>query len=349
MDLKRNVLIILGIILLVGTVSASGFAYDNPALPNIEEEQIITYRNVTDTNSSDFWDNLDSPSDINVNDLISISDYYLKNNPFSFFNLSNISFFDNRFVSISGDTMTGILYLDAVGTGLDVLHSAEIGNHLIVGDDLTVDTDTLFVDSGNNRVGIGTLTPNRPLTVDGTIGATGIFTQHTAGLQSSLKRASDTYYNYPYQAYYRSRGTLAVPTAVQANDYIGATNFYGYNGVGYVGVAGFNALVTGINGDYLLGRLNFVVSDGSDGGANFNAFYVTPTVTSFNTASTLFTGNVGIGTSTPQNRLNVIGDINSTGNFINNANTGITGNYSVGSCWLGFSGGIMYSTNCTAL
>ncbi|HEB47184.1 MAG TPA: hypothetical protein ENI22_01825, partial [Candidatus Pacearchaeota archaeon] len=64
MDLKRNVLIILGIILLVGTVSASGFAYDNPALPNIEEEQIITYRNITDTNSSDFWDNLNTPADI---------------------------------------------------------------------------------------------------------------------------------------------------------------------------------------------------------------------------------------------------------------------------------------------
>ncbi len=36
-------------------------------------------------------------------------------------------------------------------------------------------------------------------------------------------------------------------------------------------------------------------------------------------------GNVGIGTATPQNTLNVIGDINATGNYIHLGNTGYTG------------------------
>ena len=62
--------------------------------------------------------------------------------------------------------MTGTLFLDTIGTGLDVLHSAEIGNFLTVGDDLTVDTNTLFVDSVDNRVGIGTLTPDYQLDIE---------------------------------------------------------------------------------------------------------------------------------------------------------------------------------------
>ena len=58
-------------------------------------------------------------------------------------NLTADYFFGNwngssDYVLRAGDTMTGTLFLDAIGTGLDVLYSAEIGNHLIVGDDLTV-------------------------------------------------------------------------------------------------------------------------------------------------------------------------------------------------------------------
>ena len=71
----------------------------------------------------------------------------------------------------------GVLFADALGTGassglgLDVMYGANIGTHLIVGDDLTVDTNTLFVDSGNNRVGIGTATPSQKLDVRGNINA----------------------------------------------------------------------------------------------------------------------------------------------------------------------------------
>jgi hypothetical protein len=59
-------------------------------------------------------------------------------------------------------------------------------------------------------------------------------------------------------------------------------------------------------------------------------------------------GNVGIGTTAPQNKLNVIGQINATTGFVVNSSTGMTGNWSVGDCWLGYKGGIMYATNCTS-
>ena len=58
-----------------------------------------------------------------------IADYLLSAN----WNATNLSY-----VLRSGDTMTGILYIDTIGLGLDVLNSADIGNHLTVGNDLTV-------------------------------------------------------------------------------------------------------------------------------------------------------------------------------------------------------------------
>ncbi len=60
-------------------------------------------------------------------------------------------------------------------------------------------------------------------------------------------------------------------------------------------------------------------------------------------------GNVGIGTTEPKNKLNIVGATNSTTGFIVNANVGITGNYSVGNCWMAYSGGINYGTNCSAI
>jgi len=53
-------------------------------------------------------------------------------------------------------------------------------------------------------------------------------------------------------------------------------------------------------------------------------------------------------TTTPQNTLNVVGSVNATVGFIVNSSTGRTGNYSVGSCWVAYKGGIAYGTNCTA-
>lgn len=80
---------------------------------------------------------------------------------------------DSRYVKKSGDTMTGALTIStSVGTvGLNVLqtmsgnsifasrHLASSGTLAIEGN-ATFDDGTLFVDAANNRVGIGTMTPN---------------------------------------------------------------------------------------------------------------------------------------------------------------------------------------------
>ena len=72
----------------------------------------------------------------------------------------------------------------------------------------------------------------------------------------------------------------------------------------------------------------------------------------YNFSDTLFVDSVnkrvGIGTTTPQNKLNIVGATNSTSGFIVGANVGITGNYTNGNCWTAYLGGIVYGTNCTA-
>ncbi len=54
---------------------------------------------------------------------------------------------------------------------LTVLSNSNLATTTISGGDLTVDTDTLYVDSKNKRVGIGTSLPNYQLDIDGDISA----------------------------------------------------------------------------------------------------------------------------------------------------------------------------------
>ncbi len=77
------------------------------------------YFNITDILGFSYYNSSD----------FDITDYLLSAN----WNATNLSY-----VLKSGDTMTGILYIDTIGLGLDVLNSADIGNHLTVGNDLTV-------------------------------------------------------------------------------------------------------------------------------------------------------------------------------------------------------------------
>ena len=53
-------------------------------------------------------------------------------------------------------------------TGLVTTANVEVGGELTVSGNVAVDTDTLFVDSVNDRVGIGTTTPDNTLHISGT-------------------------------------------------------------------------------------------------------------------------------------------------------------------------------------
>ena len=61
----------------------------------------------------------------------------------------------------TGDT----LQLTNATTGLVTTGNVEVGKDLTVAGNVAVDTDTLFVDSVNNRVGVGTTIPSHALTV----------------------------------------------------------------------------------------------------------------------------------------------------------------------------------------
>jgi len=87
--------------------------------------------------------------------------------------------------------LISVIFVAGVGTAYAgiVLPTITLSGNVVVTDDLTVDTDTLVVDSTNDRVGIGTTTPSSPLHIFGPDPS--IFLQRTSGL-SSLQFKSPT-------------------------------------------------------------------------------------------------------------------------------------------------------------
>ena len=60
--------------------------------------------------------------------------------------------------------------LGAAGVGTaSALMTITLAGNVVITDDLTVDSSTLVVDSANNKVGIGTTSPERELDVRATI------------------------------------------------------------------------------------------------------------------------------------------------------------------------------------
>lgn len=80
--------------------------------------------------------------------------------------------FGHRFNDYAGTINIGVFH-NSGGVSLGSSHTADPGDNtvamgaLVVSDNLTVDTDTLFVNASNNRVGVGTISPSAPLEVIG--------------------------------------------------------------------------------------------------------------------------------------------------------------------------------------
>jgi hypothetical protein len=112
------------------------------------------------------------------------------------------------------------------GTGAFTTLSAS-GNASVTGN-LTIDTNTLFVDATNNRVGIGTASPASKLHLyDATFNE--ILVQGDATTSIIAARYSTDASN-PAIALRKSRGTTASPTAVASSDTLGQLIFQGYGG-----------------------------------------------------------------------------------------------------------------------
>ena len=67
---------------------------------------------------------------------------------------------DASFISGSSTTYGNGSIVQSTGASFDIILGSATG------DDFTVDTNTLVVESDNNRVGIGTTTPSTPLHID---------------------------------------------------------------------------------------------------------------------------------------------------------------------------------------
>ena len=81
---------------------------------------------------------------------------------------------------------------DAV-TGAKIENSPTIATNLSVTGDLTVDTNTLHVDAANNRVGIGTTSPARPLTISGAAAGIQVHETDASGIYAFVSQGGNLF------------------------------------------------------------------------------------------------------------------------------------------------------------
>jgi hypothetical protein len=204
---------------------------------------------------------------------------------------------------------------------LDVVGNAKVSGNL------TVDTDTLFVDAANNRVGIGTSSPSQKLTV---ANGYGIFEgikvgQNGTDIDSTFLGASSLLafkINGSEKMRITSSGHLALgttnanPLAINTNNaMLTAEAGGGFSGNLQIGTSG----VASDTNDYL-GFLSFYSKNGGSGVEAVSKIAsqldgaINSTNLQFQTESAgvvaermriTSSGNVGIGTTSPTNRLQV--------------------------------------------
>ena len=192
----------------------------------------------------------------------------------------------SAFVAVSADR-TQFLWLTGVtvptDSDIDFNDNVTIGGDLDVNGDLTVDTDTLHVDSTNNRVGIGTTSPAKYVSVENSYGTNLLHIDSQQGFDPILGTVVD----YPRVG-------------------IGAPN---------------PAYELEVNGDIRSKslRVDFdgLVSNGLSeavflNGTNSSIRFRTSTTDKVTIDSS---GNVGIGTTSPTAKLEVNGDANVSGRF----------------------------------
>ena len=217
-----------------------------------------------------------------------------------------------------------------------------VGNISATGN-LTVDTNTFFVDSVNNRVGVGTTTPGVNLQIAPLVSnsiplsgsASGAFAITSVdklyGLYGGVngsgwswlqvgRNDSAVFYNLSLQA---NGGNVGVGTTTPneklqvANGNIGTFG----NGNGFVM---YNLGQGNYSGNYEMARFMPVSNEflfqtlqgGTGVGRNLRFVIGNANLTFVNSS-----GNIGIGTTTPNEKLTVVGNISATGNLTVDTNT----------------------------
>ena len=198
---------------------------------------------------------------------------------------------------VAGDVPT--LNQNTTGTAATVTGAAQTAitsvgtlSSLAITGDLTVDTTTLKVDSTNNRVGIGTTTPSTALDVVGTT------TLKTVRAGSGAVAISGAYYTSPVSIYNTSK-----PHGFANGDTVAVTGSTpsSWN---------LTAAVTVLSSTSFF----FYSFDGSTGGAYSSGGTATGPPSTLYVDTT--NDRIGIGTSSPSERLDVVGNIALTGSVV---------------------------------
>jgi hypothetical protein len=211
--------------------------------------------------------------------------------------------------------------------------------------DLAIDDNLVYTDSVNNRVGIGKTTPTVKLDIDGQvkIDASGSVRHETLELynEGSLRHNILNYVlatngGFGFKNSFQSKishGTLASPTSMLANEQLYSIISAPYYSGGYK----------------FTGSLDFLTGPTFGIGDYSQVFRIMLASTGQTSRTEKFridsTGNVGIGTTSPQEKLDVNGAVNATGFKINGADIG-------GFSWTDFatrwtSTPVLYATEAT--
>lgn len=200
---------------------------------------------------------------------------------------------------------TSVLNSTTLGSGVTSSSLTSVGtlSSLTVSGDLTIDTNTLKVDSANNRVGIGTTIPDTLLHV------------YTATVDGQLAKFQSTQFNSYISTTNGYFGWTALGAA-ETNGWVGSINEHPF----HIKSNNTDRIVIASTGEVTISNPTIITTNSSSNALRItqtgsgNAFVVED---SANPDTTPFvinaTGNVGIGNSSPTEKLDVTGNIKSSG------------------------------------
>ena len=129
----------------------------------------------------------------------------------------------------NGNVTSNTVQFSNATTGLVTTANVSVGKDLTVSGNVTVDTDTLFVDSVNNRVGVGTTTPGTALHVVGDVNVvSNVNMLHTSNT-ASIKLNSNVVTEFPRSKKFIKYPRVALGTGGSPNSGTGG----GYTLSGY--------------------------------------------------------------------------------------------------------------------
>jgi hypothetical protein len=191
-------------------------------------------------------------------------------------------------IGLSGDsTNEGQLIFAAVTAGRVGVFDAV---PLILG---TNNTERMRIDSSGN-VGIGTSTPTSLLTLYNATAATALISGDGVTSFIAARSSNDTTSaNLNFRKY---RGTTATPLTISTGDFLGNSNYTGYDGTALIVAAQITGVAESVSGTGdIAGALTFSTRPAGSGASNTERMRITSA------------GDVGIGTSSPGDKLEIGG------------------------------------------